>query len=164
MIWRTIYNAYCNSCRRNNRDLAAVSPVMVRFSMGFKVLMHEDAQKLSGQWMLVPAWCRESLETTLKKREAGLGRKAVCSDYVVFCFYPNWHGGQGRGQEQGRGRGQGEVSFKKSFKVKNASLIGHFYLASVPLIVSVSFMRSPIGKEAASTSGKDRRLCAPHFL
>lgn len=63
-----------------------------------------------------------------------------------------------------RGRGSGRFLSRKSFKVKNAGLIGHFYLTSVPLIVSGSFMRPPIGKEAASTSGEDRSLCAPHVL
>lgn len=62
------------------------------------------------------------------------------------------------------GRGRGRFLSGKSFEVKNAGLIGHFYLASVPLIVRVSFMRPPIGKEADSASGEDRSLCAPHFL
>lgn len=69
MIWRTIYNAYCNNCRRNNRDLAVVSLVMVRLSMGFKVLMHEDTRKLramDASSCLVPRVTGDNIEEAEK--------------------------------------------------------------------------------------------------
>lgn len=55
MIWRIIYNAYCNNCRRNNRDLAAVSPVMVRFF--YKVQSSQAQRHLKAQEATNGSFC-----------------------------------------------------------------------------------------------------------
>lgn len=53
--------------------------------------------------MVVSPWCLDTGDNTEEGGEAGLGRKAVCSDYILFCHSSNWPGLGARGVGGGRG-------------------------------------------------------------
>lgn len=64
--------------------------------------------------MVVSAWCLDTGDNTEEGGEAGLGRKAVCSDYILFCHSSNWPGLGARGVG-----GEGTVVISgKGFEVK----------------------------------------------